>query len=611
MVLNQNQLCLKKLMIYLESSRPELELFGNYLIYLISRQANGKITIIFKENGSMSSIVKQVQQEEQYLCSDINDDMAEVMVELKKYMGGTKLEQGYMLPRYGLLSLKAAITPMYVYDHPSLEKITNTAFTDGVHIFVCAKFLRKLVEEEENSKNTEFGCEPLLMHEIMHMLLGHTHRLRMFPKDIANKAEDLVINSKLQLGFPTMKWTKTISELGLGFKASEAEKYAVLSEETVARMLMADEDKTKKKSDSKGDGKGQGQGQGQKGQKGQQGQNGKGDPSSGEGGGEGGEEEWSDMHTVTLQELIETLQEAGLDNVLEKLELPTADCVEEIAKIEENTLLKDIECIEKAAAQKAALGGKYPGGHIVDAAAERIKGLTDGKLEWKLGLREWILGGGMRFKHFEDEADQIYYLDASEMGLSDQIYLGSPVPHSPEEVVLCLIDTSGSVDQKMLRAFISEVLTLKKGVSGVSDTASQVILLSADTVLRGQAVEIDDSNVDELMDSGVNVFGRGGTDLAGSLDMAMNLELIKTKKIASVVYLTDLCDTPPPMSRYEKYLEKGIKFAFVTLPNTYSEEFAKAVKDYARVYAIEDGATVDLSEEALSQPVNTRGTKLR
>lgn len=562
----------------------------------------------------MSSVVKKEVEENQYICSDANDDMAEIMVEVKKLMSGTKLDGGYVIPRYGLLSLKAANTPMYVYDHPALEKITNTAFTDGVHIFVCAKFLRKLVQEEDDSKGTEFACEPLIMHELMHMLLGHTHRLRMFPKDIANKAEDLVINSKLQLGFPQMKWTKTISELGLGFKASEAEKYAVLSEETVARMLIEEDSKKKDKKDGKDGKKGQ-QGQGQGGKQ-QGGKGGKGDQEGGEGsqGGKGdqeGGEEWSDTHTVTLEDLIKTLEEAGLQNILETLELPASEDIDQIAKIEENTQLKDIECIEKAAAQKAAIGGKYPGGHIVDAAAERVKGLTEGKLEWKLGLREWILGGGMRFKHFEDEADQLYYLEASEMGLTDEIYMGSPVPHSPEETVLCLIDTSGSVDQKMLRQFISEVLNLKKGVSGVSDTASKVILLSADTVLRGQAVEIDENNVDEMLEAGVQVFGRGGTDLAGSLDMAMNLELIKSQKIASVVYFTDLCDVPPPRERFEKYLEKGMRFAYITTPHTYSEEFAKAVSAYARVYPIEDGVAVDLTEEALSQPVSTKGTKLK
>lgn len=548
----------------------------------------------------MSSVSQQEMNENQQLCSDDSDDMAEEMVELKKYIGGTIMQEGTIVPRFGLLSLKAGSTPMYVYDHPAFEKITNTAFTDGVHIFVCAKFLRKLVQEEENSKGNEEGALPLIMHELMHMLLGHTHRLRMFPKDIANQAEDLVINSKLSLGFPNITWSKTIRELGLGFKTGEAEKYAVLAEETVARKLMSGEiPPKKKKNDKKGQG-GQCQQQGNQGGQSQQQGN------QGGQGGQEGEEEWSDMHTMTLEDLIKTLEENGLSNILGALELPSSDDVEEIAKIEENTVLKDIEHIEKAAAQKNALGGKYPGSHIVDAAAERVKGLTEGKLEWKLGLREWILGGGMRFKNFEDEADALYYVDSSDLGVSDPIYMGSPVPHSPEETVLCLIDTSGSVDEKMLRTFISEVLNLKKGVSGVSDTASQVILLSADTVLRGEAVEIDDNNVDEMLEQGVKVFGRGGTDLAGSLDMAMKLDLIKSKKIASVVYFTDLCDIPPPKSRFQEYIDKGMTIAYITCPHTMSDEFAKGVKDYARVHAIEEGSVVDLTDEALSAPVNTR-----
>lgn len=563
----------------------------------------------------MSSVSQKEMNENHQLCSDDSDDMAEEMLSLKQYVGGTIMQEGTIVPRFGLLSLKAGSTPMYVYDHPAFEKITNTAFTDGVHIFVCAKFLRKLVQEEENSKGNEEGALPLIMHELMHMLLGHTHRLRMFPKDIANQAEDLVINSKLSLGFPNITWSKTIRELGLGFKTGEAEKYAVLAEETVARKLMSGEIPPKKKKE-KCDKKGQqcqgsssgGQQQGQGGQ--QQGQQGGKGQDQGNSGGQDGEEEWSDMHTMTLEDLIKTLEENGLSNILEALELPASDDVDEIAKIEENTVLKDIEHIEKAAAQKNALGGKYPGSHIVDAAAERVKGLTEGKLEWKLGLREWILGGGMRFKNFEDEADALYYVDSNDLGVTDPIYMGSPVPHSPEETVLCLIDTSGSVDEKMLRTFISEVLNLKKGVSGVSDTASQVILLSADTVLRGEAVEIDDNNVDEMLEQGVKVFGRGGTDLAGSLDMAMQLDLIKSKKISSVVYFTDLCDIPPPKARFQQYIDKGMTIAYITCPHTMSDEFAKAVKDYARVNAIEEGSVVDLTEDALSAPVNTR-SKLR
>lgn len=566
----------------------------------------------------MSNVINSQNQEigqgseRAQLCSDASDDMAEVMSDLKQIMGGTIIEQGIVLPRYGLLSLKAANTPMYVYDHPAFEKVTNTAFTDGVHIFVCAKFLRKLVEEEEASSMTEYGAEPLIMHELMHMLLGHVTRqsLKMFPPDISNKATDLVINSKLELAFK-MKWVKTLNEVGLGFKAGDAEKYGTLSEETVARKLMAelDDPTKKKKKDPKDGNKGQkGQGGGGGSSQGQKGSGG--DNESGDGGDQNGKsEEWSDTHTIELEDLIKILEENGLEHIKEILELPDSDNMEEIAKIEENITLKDIECIEKAAAQKSQVGGKYPGSHIVDAAAERIRGLTEGKLGWKLGLKEWILGSGMNFRNSEEEADMLYHLEPKDMGLGDPIYIGSPIPHAPEEAILCLIDTSGSVDPKMMKDFLSEVLTLKKGASGVSDTASKVILLSADTVLRGEALEITEENVDQLLEQGVNVFGRGGTDLANSLDQASNLDLVKANKVTSVVYFTDLCDIPPPKARFQKYIDKGTQFAYVTTPHMMSEEFAKGVKDYARVYVIEEGTEVDLTENSLENPVNTRGAK--
>lgn len=575
---------------------------------------SGVITDKSKNKASLNK-----QTEEQYLCSDANDDMAAVMVEAKKYISGTKLEGQYVVPRFGLLSLKAQNTPMYVYDHPSLKKITNTAFTDGVHTFVDADFLRTLVKEEEASKGTSYGVEPLILHELMHMLLGHTTRLRHFDPILANKAEDYVINAKLQLSFPDMKWCPTIAELGLGFKAGEAEKYATLSEETVARQLLAEENKKKEKEKEKKDGKGQqgqqgqggsggqNQGKGEKGEK-QDGKGEKGDKQDGNGQQDG---EYSGIHHIPLEDLIKTLEEAGLQNVLDKLELPESDDIESIAKIEENVQLKDIECIEKAAAQKSQMGGKYPGAHIVDAAAERIKGLTEGKLEWKLGLKEWILGSGMRFRLSEEEPDLIFHVDAKDMNLDNEIYTGSNLPHSPEEAVLCLIDTSGSVSNEQLKEFISEILNLKKGVSGVSDTASEVIVLSADTVIRGQPVEINDSNVDDMLANGMNIFGRGGTNLAHSLKAAMELDLLKEKKISSVVYFTDLCDIPPTKKDFQEYIDKGMAIAFITSKHTYQEEFAKAVKDFARVYSIEDGMSVDLTENNLDTDVNTRRNKIR
>lgn len=540
-----------------------------------------------------------------------NDVIAEQIQDLKLWMGGDKMESGYLVPRYGLLSLKMRNTPLYAYDHPALVKISNTAFTDGVHIFIAAQFLQQLNKESDRASGMEQGAEPLILHELMHMLMNHTRRLRQFPKDIANQAEDLSINAKLQAGFPEIRWVASLREAGLSFKQGEMERYAKLAEETIARELMEKRQKDKDQKD-------QGQGPGESGKSGGKGQpqkgkgqpNGKGDPSEGGEKGENGgdEKDWDNNHTVSLEDLIDTLSENGMGHILEKLELPeSSDDIEKIGEIEEGVKLKDIDAIQKAAAQKAQLGGKYPGAHIVDSCAELVKGFTEGKLQWKLGLKNFMFGDGMRFRYTEAEAGDLYYIDPKDMGMDLEIFIGADLPHRPEEIVLCLIDTSGSVSQEMLRSFLSEIFNLKRENSGVGDTASEIVVISADTVVRGNAIEITEDNADEMMDKGVGLSGRGGTDLANDLRQTMKLPIFEDKKISAVVFFTDLCDTPPKKSDFPS----NLPLCFVTTPHTMSEEFAKAVKDFARVYPIEDGIEIDLTDDHLATPLNTRKTKVR
>ena len=158
-----------------------------------------------------------------------NDLIADQISDLKLWVSGDKMESGYLVPRYGLLSLKMRNTPMYAYDHPGLMKLSNTAFTDGVHIFISADFLRQLNKESDLTNGMEQGAEPLILHELMHMLMNHTRRLRQFPRDIANEAEDLSINAKLQAGFPEIRWVPSLREVGLSFRQGDLERYAKLA----------------------------------------------------------------------------------------------------------------------------------------------------------------------------------------------------------------------------------------------------------------------------------------------------------------------------------------------------------------------------------------------
>ena len=65
-----------------------------------------------------------------------NDDMSDL---IHKYL--VKLRSPINIgeekaARFGVLSLLAMNTPIFCYDHPALKKITNTAFTDGISVFV-------------------------------------------------------------------------------------------------------------------------------------------------------------------------------------------------------------------------------------------------------------------------------------------------------------------------------------------------------------------------------------------------------------------------------------------------------------------------------------------
>ena len=544
------------------------------------------------------------------------DDLEEVV----QFLNSDRLIDGMLMPRFGVLSLILRTTPTYVYGHPAFKKMCKTAFTDGTHVFICDEFYEKLLQDCREAKGAEYGIEPLILHELMHKMFNHVQRLHQFPKQLANKAADLSINTKLRSGFPEIEWCKSLRETGLGFKPGDIEKYLPLAEESIARELMAEELKEQKKKEQK---EGQEKSQGQKGQgqpgKGQpgQGQPGQGQPGEGDSGDDQDQDQEAgsdfngddDDHLHSLKDVIEALEDAGLDEVKEILNLPDSDEVEEIARVQSENEQRQHEAMQQAIAQSQQCGGKYPGQHIVDAAAEYMKGFSKGKLSWKMALREMVLGDGMKFRpSFENVAD-IAFVDEVSDDLGTPLYLPTELTHKAEETVLVLIDTSGSVSSEDIRAFLTEIFELKTASENNGDSASEVLVISADTVMRGEVVEINDDNVDEMMSQGMKIFGRGGTDLGHSLKTALQLPLMKEKKIRAVIYCTDLYDTPP---RYADLgVPDGTSIVYVAAPSTHSahiEEFARAVESYARVVEIKSGQEVDL-EDAKNMSVSPKARR--
>ena len=573
-----------------------------------------------------------------------NDDMAQLLHDYLVFLRSYDLSGN---PRFGVLSLIALNTPIFVYDHPRFKKVANTAFTDGQHVFVDADFMRKLVTQEDASKNTQQGVIFLLLHELMHKLYYHVDRLQDVPPRIANIAEDLVINGKLIKGFK-MNPVKLLSEAGFGMKPDEAEKYHNMAEEVVAEMLLIEERKKKQKQDK--------QEQGQQGQKQQGGGGGGGSSSesgeSGEpgdedendssnskdknqskgnkpkdkdeskekggnkqGGGSGDEEneeeEYSPIHHISPEDLIKIVEEEGLkDSVGKALDLPDSDDIEGIGKKKDIAKLNDVDAIQVALSQAAKANGQYPGAHIAESAAELIGGLERGKISWKLGMRKHILGEGLKLRESDEEAALPWYLSKDVMGV-DPWYSGALIPHAPDETVLCLVDTSGSTSGgNMRKEFLQEALHLKKGTSSMGDTAKEVILLSADTVLRGEPIIINETNVNKLQHEGVPIFGNGGTDFASCLNEALALPMMKKKKVRNVIYFTDCLDAPPTKEEFSYHIEKGIKFAFVTTPSMWNEKWNREVGAFAEVYCIEEGTVADLDKKDSLRDNNTRKNKM-
>lgn len=574
-----------------------------------------------------------------------NDDMAELMHDyLVVLRGNSMVDRGNsIVPRFGVLSLISMHTPIFVYDHPRFKKVANTAFTDGIHVFVDADFMRKLVSQEMDSDGRQSGVVFLLLHELMHKLYYHVDRLKNFPPRIANIAEDMVINGKLVKGFK-LEPVKLLSEIGHGMKPEEADKYYKMAEEVVAEMLLIQErqKQNKEKKQQKGQqqqgsgagGSGEGDsdgespegdndemsnggqskpssGKGSKGSSGGKDQQGGKDKSKGGGNEEGEDEEYSPIHHITPEELLDIIEEEGLqDTVGKALNMPKAGDVEAIGKKKEQAKLNDVDAIQTAIAQASKANGQYPGQHIAEEASELVAGLEKGKIVWKLGIRKHFLGEGLKLKETENEAAIPWYLDKKSLGV-DPFYMGALVPQSPDETVLCLVDTSGSTSGGTMRKdFLSEALSLKKGVSSTGDTAREVILMSADTVLRGEPMLINEANVNKLMNEGVPIFGNGGTDFARCLNEALNSPIMKKKKVKSVVYFTDCCDNPPRRVDFEDHINKGVRIVFVTTPGMWNEQWNRDVSTFAEVYCIEEGTQANLDKKDGDYNANTRKNKM-
>jgi len=494
------------------------------------------------------------------------------------------------LPRYGLLTITARRTPFFLYDHPAILNVANTAFTEGSSVFMSTPLFSALLDEEKTNDTKTASIVPVLLHELKHKLMMHVYRMGKLNSQektqIMNIAQDIFINMRLKEGFKEQYTLGPFWQQVWGVTEREKELYFTLTEEQIFAAIMRDAKKAEQKYN-------EGYEAGKEGKpisKAEQddSHHPKIDPNEakkeGYKDGKNGKPNKMDApkgekHTLTPGELRKELEKNGLKDVADKLKLPQPGdqkAQDEKHKSERQRVQEDM-AQAKAIRQK---GGNMAGAHIEDAMETEIKSLYEPKLNWSIALRQIIMGDGQHLSYNEAIPDPVYYLDPDALGVPDALYEGMVLPSENQAVVAIVIDTSGSVDDDMLKAFFSEAFGMVK-----EDplNSPHIRIYSADTALRGKPLDVTPDNWEEKLEE-LKAYGRGGTTFEEPMNAVFDDVASTGKPMAGMVYFTDTYAAPPKRNRLPEQLPPLVFIADET--NAHVESFKNEIAPFADLYAI-------------------------
>ncbi len=527
------------------------------------------------------------------------------------------------VPKYGALSLFASTVNFFVYDNEALQERFPTAFACGKYVFFSANFLEELKSDGHDS------VVFVALHELMHISLLHSYRLKDINPRLANRAMDYVINTRLRIGHEpggeAEEYRKEVSggqsnerqiahfsvgksvRQGLGFEPGDLKKFGRLSEEDVARLLMNEPQQEQPNSGcgkgSSGSGKPQpgspsaGSGKGQSDPSASGGGKGKPSDPSGGGGWGDGDDGQSDK-ILTEDELREIFDELDLHIVDENGKKKALADLLDLAQTQEQADQKSkqtaLEVGAKLSESQRAYrdaGIKQHGGHIDGFVSEVLSDIGRPQMSFKVGLRHIMGAAGKRAGFVDDVPSPLYYVDPSDMNMAQSIYLGSSIPQKRTGDVLVLVDTSGSMSEDEIKEAIAELFA----VANAEMDDVRIILKWADTTIRGTEILKGHQIAGR---SSWNPGGQGGTDFVRCINDAMRdpivMESQKRGKLAGLLYFSDLGAHAP--SR-EELPSKMPPMAYVATSNaTGFSAFRRDVADYAQVLWIEEGAKLDLSK---------------
>ncbi|WP_019025496.1 MULTISPECIES: hypothetical protein [unclassified Thioalkalivibrio] len=530
-----------------------------------------------------------------------DDKMQDILEEYVEFFSGNNASG---VPRFGALSILLRSTPVYCYDHPMLTQVCRTAFTTGHHIFFHRDFLAMLIKEDAESRQRGEKTQsliPVLAHEGMHMMLKHLQRMRGIHPRAANIAADAYINPRVEeilseagmrcgpvfTGGSIFPGETKPSPPALGMSEEEKANYKGLSEEAIAIVQKKEREEKRKQQQNQPGGQGDPGGSGAPGI-----------PDDGDGpqnplGGDDPNDPSGNDHLVSVSDLKKALDKAGLKGVADKLKISDADTSKKQEALDKEADAKVQAALSEAREirKQSESASRMPGGHVEDEIQEVIDIAAKSKLSWLDSVRHLIQGEGALIDYNDDIPHEIYYLEEDEIGF-EPFYDGSGVPYVNENVVLFLVDSSGSMDREIL----SEVVTEAFGMVRQQDDASpELVVMSADTVIRGKPTILREDNWEEALASGgFGISGRGGTSFAEPINQAVEWATKNLgKRVSALIYASDMGAPAPRRSELPEEMPPTV-FIYPKSCQAHAEAIRGQLSEYAEVVAIEDGTTVDL-----------------
>lgn len=325
----------------------------------------------------------------------------------------------------------------------------------------------------------------------------------------------------------------------------------------------------------------------------------------------------TDNHIMSGKDLSEKLDKAGLGHVAEKLGLKD---LEEIGRGEAEAKSSTVGAINQSIEDMSRVGAdKMPGAHMINYASAQMRDLYKPVTTIKMRIKEMVEESGIESRFSIEEPWTIYHMDAADLGLDNQDdipYMGSFIQGGTKKpTFIVIIDTSGSVDDLMLKRFISEAINAVR-TNDSGENPPEIIISFADTICRGEPLMVTEENYMDYIRNGVPYGGRGGTNFTASTQNIFKMyeegQSLNGRRLDGIVYLTDGFDAPPEQSRIEEAAEKaGFQklppMMFIVPEECYNKEFADEISSYAEVFKLRDDSLAELDFNELEDRLSARG----